>query len=228
MTITINDDCSISTTLFEKKSNLHLYIPSSSAHPPGLLPGIVFGNILRIHNLCSHQADIAAKTAIFYQRLLARGYQPQLVKPLLKAAIARATQQPGPIKAKKQQHQYAILHLPYHPQNPPSWQIQRAWRDTISLPHHHPESPLSQLRIPYSGNIKEGRFRMGFDRLIIAYSRAPNLGNLLSYRRLPSTNGPPASSFIEPLESARASNPNPNSEPQPYPATSPAVHPLAH
>ena len=41
MTISINDSNKIETTLFEKRLNLHLYIPPHSAHPPGLLPGIV-------------------------------------------------------------------------------------------------------------------------------------------------------------------------------------------
>ena len=41
MTITINNSNMIDTTLFEKRLNLHLYIPPHSAHPPGLLPGIV-------------------------------------------------------------------------------------------------------------------------------------------------------------------------------------------
>ena len=40
MTISINNSNKIETTLFEKRLNLHLYIPPHSAHPPGLLPGI--------------------------------------------------------------------------------------------------------------------------------------------------------------------------------------------
>ena len=45
MTITINNSNKIETTLFEKKMNLHLYIPPHSAHPPGLLPGIVYSTL---------------------------------------------------------------------------------------------------------------------------------------------------------------------------------------
>ena len=48
MTITINNSNLIETTLFEKRLNLHLYIPPHSAHPPRLLPGIVYSTLFRI------------------------------------------------------------------------------------------------------------------------------------------------------------------------------------
>ena len=44
LTITITEG-KISTSLFEKPLNLHLYIPPHSVHPPGLLPGIVHSTI---------------------------------------------------------------------------------------------------------------------------------------------------------------------------------------
>ena len=44
LTITITE-CKISTSLFEKPLNLHLYIPPHSVHPPGLLPGIVHSTL---------------------------------------------------------------------------------------------------------------------------------------------------------------------------------------
>ena len=45
MTTTINKANKIETTIFEKKMNLHLYIPPHSAPPPGLLPGIVYSTL---------------------------------------------------------------------------------------------------------------------------------------------------------------------------------------
>ena len=45
MTITINNSNKIETTIFEKKMNLHLYIPPHSAHPLGLLLGIVYSTL---------------------------------------------------------------------------------------------------------------------------------------------------------------------------------------
>ena len=57
MTISIHEG-RIVTSLYEKAMNLYLYIPPHSAHPPGVLTGLVSGNILRIHSLCSEQEDI--------------------------------------------------------------------------------------------------------------------------------------------------------------------------
>ena len=54
MTITIYGD-RIVTFLYEKAMNLYLYIPAHSSHPPELLTGLVYGNILRTHSLCSKQ-----------------------------------------------------------------------------------------------------------------------------------------------------------------------------
>ena len=52
MIISIRKD-RIVTSLYEKSMNLYLYIPPHSSHPPGVLPGLVSGNILWIHPLCS-------------------------------------------------------------------------------------------------------------------------------------------------------------------------------
>ena len=56
ITVTIEHD-NIQTTLFEKSLNLYLYIPPHSAHPPGVLAGLVIGNCHRIFTLCSDDND---------------------------------------------------------------------------------------------------------------------------------------------------------------------------
>ena len=65
MTISINKSNKIETTLFEKSLNLHLYIPPHSPHPPGLLPGIVYGTLFRIFTLCSDNEDKLQRTKVF-------------------------------------------------------------------------------------------------------------------------------------------------------------------
>ena len=190
LTINLTSEHRLTTTLFEKASNLHLYIPSHSTHPPGLIRGIVFGNLFRIYTLCTDEADKAAKTRMFFNRLRARGYQPDALIPLFNLAIQRAKAYTGPKpKHQKDNMGFILLHLQYHPKNPPSRELQQAWRDCIAAPPY--SQPLSQVNIPRA----KTPTKMGLDRMIIAYSRAPNLGNLLSYRKLPSDNGPPASSF---------------------------------
>ena len=50
LTITIAPNGYITTRTFQKKMNLFLYIPSNSAHPPGLLKSLIFGLLLTYFN----------------------------------------------------------------------------------------------------------------------------------------------------------------------------------
>ena len=66
MTISINKLNKIETILFEKRLNLHQYIPPHSAHLPGLLPGIVYGTLFRIFTLCLTEEDKLQQTKVFF------------------------------------------------------------------------------------------------------------------------------------------------------------------
>ena len=79
------------------------------------------------------------------------------------------------------------LHLFYHPCNPSSREIQQLWHRFIFKPPNSPQ--LNHL------NNVEGS-PIPVDRMILAYSRAPNLGNLLSYRKICKRSGPKVSSFL--------------------------------
>ena len=52
LTLTMRNGKMVST-LFEKKMNLYLYLPPNSAHPPGVLKGLIAGQLLRILRLTS-------------------------------------------------------------------------------------------------------------------------------------------------------------------------------
>ena len=64
----------VETTIFEKAQNLYLYIPPHSSHPKGVLTGLVFGQVLRIRRLCTHQGDANEKIMQFTSGLMARGH----------------------------------------------------------------------------------------------------------------------------------------------------------
>ncbi len=51
----------ITTTIYKKPQNLYLYIPPSSAHPKGILRGLVTGSVLRFYRLCTNPADSTQK-----------------------------------------------------------------------------------------------------------------------------------------------------------------------
>jgi hypothetical protein len=150
--------------------------------------------IYRIHSLCSDKEDIRNRTVELYRQLLYRGYSRNILVPLFKEAIARAlkpTNATATAEVTEEQlttlRRSVFFHLKYHPLNPPSHAIQRAWQNTIANPPH--SRPLADIR-NYAGT------PIGIERLIIAYQRPFNLGNLLSYRKLQDNSGPPISSYI--------------------------------
>ena len=99
----------ITTSLFEKPLNLHLYIAPHSAHPLGLLPGIVHSTLFRIIT------DQILRTKVSFKRLQARGYKSNQIKPLILKAITRAKTYYGPSTTKNNDQTVVIFHLPFHP-----------------------------------------------------------------------------------------------------------------
>ena len=179
----------ITTSLYEKPLNLHLYIPPHSAHPPGLLPGVVYGTLFRIHTLCTDETDKLQRTRTFFRRLKARGYLPSKIMPLFRQAIERAKTYTGPTNNQETRDPFVIFHLQYHPNDPPSTTIQRAWREHIATPQY--KMPLHNITNPKSHQ------KCNVKRMIIAYKRPMNLGNMLTHRNLAHDNGPLVSSYYD-------------------------------
>ena len=186
----------IKSSLYAKPRSLHLYLPPHSCHAPGVLPGLVFGNVLRIHQLCSNEIDITKELKLFFHRLLDRGYQKYQLTPLFqqamdnaKAYLRRTALDHLRAKSKKEtaQRQRVFLHLPYHSSNPSSRTIQKLWAERVANPPDQPS--LSCLT-------NEQGYNIPIKQLTIAWHRPPNLGNLLSYRKLNNRTGLKVSSFI--------------------------------
>jgi hypothetical protein len=77
------------TTIYAKPMVLYQYIPPNSCHPPGILTGLVFGQILQIYQLCSLSQYINKELSIFYKCLLNRGYTSTKLLPLFKKALTK-------------------------------------------------------------------------------------------------------------------------------------------
>ena len=56
LTLSIRNN-KIHSMLYEKPLNLHLYLPARSAHPLGVLHGLVAGHIYRAFSLCTDELD---------------------------------------------------------------------------------------------------------------------------------------------------------------------------
>lgn len=194
LTISIVDG-RFETTLYEKEMNLYLYIPPHSSHPRGVFTGLVFGQVLRIRRLCSKTDDADMKIGQFFTRLLARNHTGETLEPLFRRAeenaanyLHRSPEQHEAIRQQKaaESSSQVFFHLQYHPEDPPSRDIQCLWRDYVS--HPQGELPLSEME-----NLDGAK--VGFNKLVVAYSRPLNLRNRFSVRDIHGR-GQPVSSFL--------------------------------
>jgi hypothetical protein len=194
MTITITDG-HISTRLFEKALNLYLYLPPTSAHPPGVLNGLIVGMIMRIFRLTTDKTQVTSDIQEFFNRLVARGYTAHQIAPLFHKCYARFRS--GSLEAKSKlpdtdaMKKSVFLHIPFHPLNPPSKVVQDLFNKYL-YDHRWEDKDATLLH-----DIKNhAGAPIGINRLIVANHRPQNLGNLLSPRKFDCTPGPPASAFL--------------------------------
>jgi hypothetical protein len=189
ITIRLDPNNAIRTTLYEKPLNLYLYLPPHSAHPPGVLTGLIYGMIRRVYRLTTDPADCSDYLRKFYTRLRHRGYPKQVLQPLFQTGLENRTKPPrSNLDKSTNPTDTMFLHVPFHPANPPSSAIQELFRDVLLYPHA--ATPLPQIANQHFGT------RCGLKRLIIAYHRPPNLANLLCPRKLERTPGPPVSAHV--------------------------------
>jgi hypothetical protein len=70
-------------------------------------------------------------------------------------------------------HNQIFFHLQFHPEDPPSREIQKLWQEFVSNPAG--ETPLEDTE-NFEGE------RVGIKKLVVAYSRPLNLKNRFSVR----------------------------------------------
>ncbi len=186
----------IITTIYAKPMALYQYIPPNSCHPPRVLTGFIFGQILWIHQLCSQSKDINKELSLFHTCLQNRGYASKKLLPLFEKCINNAIfylsqtqEQRDAIKKAKigKLDQGIFLHIHYHPQNPSSGFDQKLWQNLVLSPPG--KENLNQLT-NWEGH------HVPIKRLIIAYHPNPNLANLNLYQKLSVHTGLKPSTFF--------------------------------
>jgi hypothetical protein len=183
LSLTLEFDGSVTSTLFEKQLNLHMYLPPHSSHPPGALRGLIFGMTHRIYRLCSEPSDRRRRILALYRRLIGRGHSSYRVRPLLEEALAHSIKPVpppplDPIDPLFISDDRIFLHLPFHPLDPPSTEVQDLFRHLVLLPSEG-ATPLPDLQNETTGA------KLRINRLTIAYHRPKNIANLLIPRKLP-------------------------------------------
>ncbi|KAL7469413.1 hypothetical protein ACHAXS_009674 [Conticribra weissflogii] len=187
LTININDDGYVSTRTFQKAMNLYLYIPAASAHPNGMIIGVINSLVRRFHQQNSKRKDFVQVVILLYRRLTTRGWNAPWIKQLILTAVTKAQQHskvPTPnIQQQPTKNHSIFLHLQYHPN----------------------DVPQNELRAIYAKNCKhleqlttdKGK-DLSLTSLTIAYSRAKNLRDILTSARLHPVEGKEVKHYFEP------------------------------
>jgi hypothetical protein len=143
LVITFEDNYKLSTRLYEKKENLYLYLPANSAHSPGNLKGLIYGMIYRTLNFTSSKQIQRLKIRRLYNRLIARGYKPSLLKQMIEKAYKKITNKqdqhvPKELSTKRE---HLFYNTYYHPNDPPSSVIQKHFRNEMLYRLNRPNLP---------------------------------------------------------------------------------------
>jgi hypothetical protein len=201
--ITLQPNGRLRTKLYEKELHLYLYLSPHSAHPPGLLKGLIAGMIYRILRLTTDAADIRSDIQSLYNRLCRRGYSCETLSPLFANAynnVHRKLLNRTTVDETTTTENRIFLHIPYNQLGPSRRRLQ-------ALFHHHFNHPKNEPQLHDLKNF-EGDY-CPTRRLVIAYHKQLNIKNVLFPRRLRQITGRRVSSFLPPLEEVPSEPPDP-------------------
>jgi hypothetical protein len=80
----------IKSRLYEKPMNFYLYLPPRSAHPSGVLTGLIIGMTKQIYALTTELDGRTQSLRLLLLRLCNRGYDQATLRPLFEIAIKKA------------------------------------------------------------------------------------------------------------------------------------------
>ena len=183
LTIWIDDDKKIKYKTYQKEMNLYLYIPKHSASPPGLLRSLVFGLLGTYKRQNSDKKDFNLMVSRLFERLVARGYQRDVLSTLFLEAAEKLNSPAYTPKTRRPKHypkakeiNQLFFHLPYHPRGVSRRFIQQQYHEHCERPDRLGESFRFYKSV-------DGRV-LSIDKLTVAYSRPRNLRDLLSPSKL--------------------------------------------
>jgi hypothetical protein len=182
LTISITPDRQIHFRSYQKPMNLYLYLPPGSAHPKNMLYSLIYGRLraYRIRN--TDTSDFIEMAKLLAQRLIARGFSLETLKPVFQRATLRLAKSDPRVKNNRDVLEVAaestetaepiIFHLRHHPRGITRQQVRTAYNEILQ--------PFLTER-----------------RLLIAVSRPKNLKDRICSTVLPRNNGDNPSDYID-------------------------------
>ena len=179
LTISIEQDGSLTTKTYQKAMNLYQYIPPQSAHTPGMTKGVIYSLMKNYHLQNSKQSDYLTMATLLFRCYVARGWERNTIKSLVLDADEKIRlcqhNDPSTTKEALTNKERVFLHLEYHPNN----------------------IPRKLIRTIYNQNCGElFNEKLGIKQTTIAYSRAKNLRDLLTQAKLHQATGHEASKYF--------------------------------
>ena len=190
LTVSIENN-KITTKTYQKSINLYQYIPPYSAHPPGMIKGIIYGLLRTYHLQNTYKADYLNMATLLYHRHVARGWDRATIKLIILEADIKVRQQQGPQPTTPQP-----IQLP----QPPLLQTQQQTNDTLYLhwEFHPNDIPRRRIRAIYNACCADlFQRKLDIEKLIIAYSRPPNIKDLLTKAKLHQAPGHESSKYYK-------------------------------
>ncbi|KAL7522484.1 hypothetical protein ACHAWX_007171 [Stephanocyclus meneghinianus] len=181
LTITLKNG-RISTKTYQKPMNLYLYIPPHSAHPPGMIRGMVYGLLRHYYEQNSEREDFLLIMSLLFKRLIWRGWDKRFLHKLFISSYERIkTKAPsraelaGTLTNLNSHRERLFFHLEYHPSDIPRRQIRQIYEEECQ--------DILQSKI-------------GISEFTIAYSRPSNVADMVSKSKLFQVEGKAVSYYI--------------------------------
>ena len=183
LTISINNG-KLETKTFQKALNLYLYLPPASAHPDGVITGTIYGLVGRYYAQNTHRKNYISVVTLLFQRLLARGWEESIIKPIILKACAKIEAKNNNPTGDKEVatapeddglRKQVFIHIQHHPDDIKTRDIQQLYEEHCG--------PL---------------FRKEMDTLrpIVAYSRPRNIGDYITSAQFKEAPGKDAAFYM--------------------------------
>lgn len=154
----------ITTTTFQKKLNLYLYTAARSAHPKGVLEGLITGLVTKYARQNTYFRDFKDLCQLFARRLHARGFRANYLKKrfseLLRHWKAADWNQTASPREQNVTAKLALFKVAYDPNGPSRYDLRRL----LNFAEVEEQCKLLGLNV----------------RSIICYTKPANLGNLIT------------------------------------------------
>lgn len=173
----------ITTKTYQKSMNLYQYIPPTSAHPPGMMKGIVYGLMRNYYRQNTKKSDYYNMCRKLFVRHVARGWEPSTMKEYILQADKKLQASPRLTPAAT-------------PTTQPTIQPTNNERLFIHWEYHPNDIPRRHIRAIYNNNCKEVfESMLKIKQVTVAYSRPNNVRDRISKAKLHQAPGREASKF---------------------------------